>query len=64
LLVGTVLSVHPNPADNGLTRYAIIQPAANLDNIGMVLVITSISEYAEQGYVTRDESRVDFNIGD
>jgi len=64
LLVGTVVSVHPNPADNGLTRYAIIQPAANLDNVGMVLVITSITEYAEQGYITRDESRVDFTIGD
>ncbi|MCL2373452.1 MAG: rod shape-determining protein MreC [Defluviitaleaceae bacterium] len=37
LLVGTVESVHPNP--DGLTRHAIIIPAACLFDIEMVLVV-------------------------
>lgn len=42
LLVGTVLSIHPNP--DGLTRYALIEPAAELNNIEMVLIVTEIFE--------------------
>jgi len=38
ILVGTVVSIHPNP--DGHTRHAIVSPAANLDNITMVSIIT------------------------
>ena len=37
LLVGTVVSVHPNP--DGLTQYAIVQPAVNLDRVDIVWVV-------------------------
>ena len=40
LLVGTVVSIHSNP--DGLTRHAIIEPAANVDNLEMVLVVTQV----------------------
>ena len=40
ILVGTVLSVHPSP--EGLTQYAIIQPAVNLDRVDIVLVINHV----------------------
>jgi rod shape-determining protein MreC len=38
ILLGTVLSVTPNP--DGLTQHAIIRPAVNLDSREMVLVVT------------------------
>ncbi|MCL2049501.1 MAG: rod shape-determining protein MreC [Defluviitaleaceae bacterium] len=38
LLVGEVVSVHTNP--DGLTRYAIIKPAANVAELDVVLVVT------------------------
>ena len=37
ILVGTVVSVHPSP--EGLTQYAIIQPAVNLDRVDIVWVV-------------------------
>lgn len=40
ILVGTVVSVHPNP--DGHTRHAIISPVANLDNIGIVSIVTEV----------------------
>ncbi|MCL2286507.1 MAG: rod shape-determining protein MreC [Firmicutes bacterium] len=40
ILVGTVESIHPNP--DGHTRHAIIRPAASLDNIEMVLIVTEV----------------------
>jgi len=40
ILVGTVESIHPNP--DGHTRHAIIKPAASLDNLEMVLVVTEV----------------------
>jgi len=40
ILVGTVVDIHSNP--DGHTRYAIIRPAVNLDNIEMVLVVTTV----------------------
>ena len=40
LLVGTVRSIHSNP--DGLTRHAIIVPAASLDNLEMVLIVTEV----------------------
>jgi len=43
LLVGTVLEIHTNP--NGLTRHAIIQPAAHLENPEVVLVVMELFGY-------------------
>jgi len=40
ILVGTVVDIHSNP--DGHTRYAIIRPAVGLDNIEMVLVVTTV----------------------
>lgn len=40
ILVGTVLRVEPNL--NGLTKYAIIQPAANIDRVETVWVVTKL----------------------
>lgn len=40
ILVGTVVSVHPNP--DGHTRHAIIEPAANLNNITVVSIVTEV----------------------
>jgi len=40
LRVGTVREIHTNP--DGQTRHAIIEPAANLDNIDVVLVVTQL----------------------
>jgi len=40
VLVGTVVSIHPNP--DGHTRYALIRPAANLDNLEIVLVVAEV----------------------
>jgi rod shape-determining protein MreC len=40
LLLGEVVSVHTNP--DGLTRYAIIKPAAELSNLEMVLIINEV----------------------
>ena len=48
LLVGTVISVHPGPG--GLTQYAIIQPAVNLDRVDMVLVVNILfGDDADEG---------------
>jgi len=49
ILVGTVEAIYPNP--DGLTRHAIIRPAAQLDNIEMVLIVTEIPGDV---YATRD----------
>ena len=49
LLVGTVISVHPNP--DGLTQFAIVEPAATL-NAEMVLVI---AETFAASNIVRDE---------
>jgi rod shape-determining protein MreC len=38
ILVGNVLSVEPNP--DGLTMYAVVQPAATINRIETVLVVT------------------------
>jgi len=40
ILVGTVVSIHPNP--DGHTRYAIIRPAASLDDIEIVSIVTQV----------------------
>jgi rod shape-determining protein MreC len=40
ILVGTVISVEPNP--DGLTRFAIVQPAATIDRIENVLVVNRL----------------------
>ena len=40
LLVGTVREINTNP--DGLTRHAIIEPAADLDGIEVVLVVTEL----------------------
>jgi len=40
LPVGTVVSVHPNP--DGLTRHALIEPAAGTDRPQMVLVVAEL----------------------
>jgi len=40
LLLGEVVSVHTNP--DGLTRYAIIKPAADLSDLEMVLIISEV----------------------
>ncbi len=40
VLVGTVLRIEPNP--DGLTKYAVIQPAAQIDNVETVLVVTEL----------------------
>jgi len=40
ILVGTVVSIHPNP--DGHTRHALIRPAANLDNLEIVLVVAEV----------------------
>jgi len=40
ILIGTVVSVHPNP--DGHTRYAIIMPAANLSNPEVVSIVTAV----------------------
>jgi len=40
ILVGTVVSVHPNP--DGHTRHAIISPVANLNNISVVSIVTEV----------------------
>jgi rod shape-determining protein MreC len=40
IMVGTVLSVEPNP--DGLTKYAVIQPAANINRIENVLVVNRL----------------------
>jgi len=40
LFIGTIKSLHTNP--DGLTRHAIIEPAANLTNIEVVLVVTEV----------------------
>jgi len=40
ILVGTVESVHPNP--DGHTRHAIIRPAANINNIEVVSIVTKV----------------------
>ena len=46
--IGTVVSVHPNP--DGLTQYAIIQPAVNLDRVDIVLIVNYIFGYdADEG---------------
>jgi len=49
ILVGVVEAIYPNP--DGLTRHAIIRPAAQLDNIEMVLIVT---ETPGDVYATRD----------
>ena len=41
LLIGTVVSVHPGP-EGGLIQYAIIQPAANLDRVDIVLIVDQL----------------------
>ncbi|MCL2840496.1 MAG: rod shape-determining protein MreC [Defluviitaleaceae bacterium] len=38
--VGTVQEIHTNP--DGLTRHAVIEPSANLNNIEIVLVVTEL----------------------
>jgi len=40
LLLGEVVSIHANP--DGLTRHAIVRPAANLNNLEMVLIINEV----------------------
>jgi rod shape-determining protein MreC len=40
IIVGTVISVDPNP--DGLTMYAIVQPAASIDRIENVLVVNRL----------------------
>lgn len=40
ILVGEVVSIHPNP--DGHTRHAIIRPAANLEHIEMVSIVTKV----------------------
>ena len=40
ILVGTVVSVHPNP--DGHTRHAIISPVADLDNISVVSIVIEV----------------------
>jgi len=40
LLVGTVQSIHSNP--DGLTRHAIVVPAASVENLEMVLIVTEV----------------------
>jgi len=40
ILVGTVVSIDANP--DGHTRHALIRPAANLDNVEMVLIVTEV----------------------
>jgi rod shape-determining protein MreC len=47
ILVGTVLSVEPNP--DGLTMFAIVQPAATLSRIETVLVVTRLFGEEEDG---------------
>ena len=42
LFLGTVLSVHPSPGGGGLTQYAIIQPAVDLDRMDFVLIINQL----------------------
>ena len=54
MLVGTVVEVGTTP---GLTRYAIIEPAANLGNVEMVLVVTEIfgdSQHARDTFLGED----------
>ncbi|MCL2224863.1 MAG: rod shape-determining protein MreC [Defluviitaleaceae bacterium] len=52
LLLGEVQSIHTNP--DGLTRHAIIRPAANLANLEMVLVINQVFS---DGQTIRDMRR-------
>jgi cell shape-determining protein MreC len=40
ILVGTVQSVEPNP--DGLTMFAIVRPAATINRIETVLVVTAL----------------------
>ena len=40
LLLGEIISIHPDIG--GLTQYAIIQPAADLDRVDMVLVVNQL----------------------
>jgi rod shape-determining protein MreC len=40
ILVGVVESIHPNP--DGHTLHAIVQPAANIENIETVLIVTEV----------------------
>ena len=42
LLLGTVISVHPSPGGGGLTQYAIIEPAVDLNRVDFVLIINEL----------------------
>jgi len=42
LLIGTVVSVHPSPGGGGLTQYAIIQPAVDLNRVDFVLIVNQL----------------------
>jgi len=42
LLLGTVVSVHPSPGGGGLTQYAIIQPAVDLDRVDFILIVNEL----------------------
>ena len=52
ILVGTVVSIHPNP--DGHTRHALIRPAATLSTMEMVLVVTEV--FGDEGQ-TQDVHR-------
>ena len=55
LLVGTVESIHPTPGAGGLTQYAIIRPAANLDRISLVLVVNQVFEHTHRVDIDEDD---------
>ena len=42
LLLGEIISIHPDIGGGGLTQYAIIRPAATLDRVDMVLVVNQL----------------------
>ena len=56
ILVGTVESIHPNA--DGHTRYAIILPAANMNNIEVVSIVTKVvgdGNIIQDGHVIIEE---------
>jgi rod shape-determining protein MreC len=55
VLVGTVLRVESNP--DGLTKYAIVQPAAKTDDIETVLVVTKL--YGDENAVNDEPAFIE-----
>jgi len=55
LFLGTVISVHPSPGGGGLTQYAIIQPAVDLDRVDFVLIVNQLfGDAPDQGILDEE----------